>query len=81
MKINKDDAGIQGDNLKVLGFVTDVARRNLILSMLIVSWIISFICAYKWAACEKENDAVIERLTNKYETKIDLLYNKITELK
>jgi len=90
MEIEEKDAQIQSDNLKVLGFATSVSRRNLILGFLVVSWIATCVCAYKWSVCESEHRITIEQMTakyetkidklsTKYETKIDELYKKITE--
>ena len=79
MEIEEKDSVIQNDSMNVLGFTTRIARRNLILGFLVLSWIGTVICAYNWARCERLHKETIERLNNKYEAKIDELYKMIMQ--
>jgi hypothetical protein len=85
--MNKLNHEIQSGALKVFGFVTDSAKRNLIITILVVSWGVSAWAVWALLNCEKRNSAELQaktgemmRLVEKYELKIETLNERFSKI-
>ena len=78
---------IQNGALKVFGFVSDNAKRNLIITILVVSWGVSGWAIWALLNCEKRHREELQtktsemlRLVEKYELKIETLNERFSKI-
>ncbi len=78
----------QLDALRVLGFVSNEARRNIIIFLLVAAWTAAGYGFYQWKTCENQHRTTIQaqqaeilRLIDKYEGKIEKLNSDLNSIK
>ncbi|MDZ7876073.1 MAG: hypothetical protein U5L45_00300 [Saprospiraceae bacterium] len=82
MNENEETAEMNAQNLmfKVFGFVDNKARRHLIVFLLVFFGFVAVISVCYAFQTEKRMAREKQEIINKYESKIDTLYNRVIKL-